>query len=145
MTVVIFIGRFQDVSEWNYLSLVAADDIVGVEPTFDGTAVEVFAFGGRNAHGAAVFDVVIDGVGDHVFLVFRAKVVFVDVFNDALQEFRRHDVFRDVDEIGGGLFGGGFLDDVYQFAVFGGEDAVFFDVLLVDFDAENGGVGIGLE
>ena len=116
-----------------------------MEPTFDGTAVEVFAFGGCNAHGAAVFDVIIDGVGDHVFLIFRAKVVFVDVFNNALQKLGRHDVFRDVDEIGRGFFGSGFLDDIYQFAIFGGENAVFFDVLLVDFDAENGGVGIGLQ
>ncbi len=90
----IFIGRFQNVSKSSYLVsntmkdiicfLIAADDVVGVEPTFDGTAVEVFAFGGRNAHGAAVFDVIIDGVGDHVFLVFGAEVVFVDVFNNAL-------------------------------------------------------------
>ena len=93
MTVVIFIGRFQNVSECSYLSLAATDNIVGVEPAFDGAAVEVFAFSGCNAHGAAVFDVIIDGVGDHVFLVFRAKVVFVDVFNDALQKLGRHDVF----------------------------------------------------
>lgn len=98
--------------EDDYLALIAADDIVGVEPAFNGATVQVLTSGGGDAHDAAVFDVVVDGVGNHVFLVFGVEIVFIDVFDDAIQEVGRHDILRYVDEIGWSFLGGWFLDDV---------------------------------
>ncbi len=56
-----------------------------MEPAFDGAAVEEFAFGGGDLHDTAVFDIVVDGVGNHVFLIFGAEIIFVDIFDDFLE------------------------------------------------------------
>ena len=56
-----------------------------MEPAFDGTAVEIFAGGGGDFDDAAIFNVIVDWVGDHIFLVGWPEVVGVDVFDNFLK------------------------------------------------------------
>ena len=69
----------------------------------------------------------------------------VNVFGNFVEKFWGKDIFRNVDEIGRGFFGSWFLDNAGQFAVFFGENAIFLNFGFVDFDTEDGRVGIVLD
>ena len=69
------------------LVFAAADNVVSVDPAFEGATVELLAGGDGNMHPAAFFDVGFDRVGNHVLLIVWPEIVFVDIFNDFLEKF----------------------------------------------------------
>ena len=70
-----------------WLVFATADNIVGMDPAFEGATVELLARCDGNMHPAAFFDVGFDRVGNHVLLIVWSEIVFVDIFNDFLQKF----------------------------------------------------------
>lgn len=58
--------------------------MVGVEPAFEGAAVEIFAGDGEDVDFALSFDVFDNWVGNEVFLVAGAEMIGVIVIDDAL-------------------------------------------------------------
>ena len=110
-----------------------------MEPAFDGAAVEVLAVGAGDAHDAATFEVGIDGVGDHIFLVVRTKIVIMNIVDDLSKQGGGEEIFADINHIRGGCSRSGLLSDTGEVApVVEAKDAVAADCFPVNFDTENG-------